>query len=634
MSDHSFVTPTQKRVDVQTGGAVDFPHIQGGRYEFLSVIGSGGSGTVFKARDTVLDKLVAIKKLHSFATDTSAVRFQREARLVGSLKHHNVMSALDFGLTTRNEPYLILDFVNGKSLSQLSRHEGPLAPADAIPLFIQICSGLSHAHQNNIIHRDLKPSNVMLVDEFDQLTGESTRVAKIVDFGLAKQLTDNDQVLTKTNVTLGTPIYMSPEQTRGAEVDRTTDIYSFGCLMFETLTGHPPFEADNNVELAELHRHTPPPNLANHNLDCSGHLEQIVARCLSKKPKDRYQSFVPIKNALELELESLDSSADRKTIELPIDSSALERKINWKLISGIAALLLTLLGASIWILRNAGNSRVDPAEMRVRLTDNGGLEKIVQGGKGGLRDKNGKLYSEGRWVCLDVNDDDLKLFLQKKPRVRDIDLSESTITARTFKALSKLKTIESLTYVSHAINDENLRNIAMIGTLKQIQIGGEADSPPDFDSLKHFDKLPMIDLQIHEVRLTPEAFKAIARFPKLQSLHFRECRGITPEGLSVLARLNKVEAINLEYTDVTDGGIKALSSNKGVLNRVVLSCCENLTPKSLGLMAGMKSLRYLDLRQIPNINQKSIDQFMTIRKDVELFTTTDSRGKRTPTVEL
>lgn len=146
MSDHSYVTPTRERPPARPFGAPAFPVIQGNRYSFLEVIGTGGGGTVFKAQDNVLNKPVAIKQLHACADGQAAVRFQREARLVAVLKHNNVMSALDFGLTPNNQPYLVLDFVDGESLSQLIRREGAMPLSKAPNIFIQLSRGLSPSY--------------------------------------------------------------------------------------------------------------------------------------------------------------------------------------------------------------------------------------------------------------------------------------------------------------------------------------------------------------------------------------------------------------------------------------------------------------------------------------------------------
>lgn len=222
---------------LKASAAAKFPNIQSGRYRFLEVVGSGNKGIVYKALDTALDKIVAIKKLHAVTEGRQAIRFQREAKVVGTLNHPNVMTALDFGLTDKNEPYLVLNFFEGESLAERLQRTGPLSVDEAIPILAQIAAGLSHAHHKNVVHRDIKPTNMMLIDGSD-----GTPVVQIVDFGLAKQHGKEQGVTTSSGPGVGTPSYMSSEQVRGSKIDTRSDIYSFGCLMFETFTGVPPID--------------------------------------------------------------------------------------------------------------------------------------------------------------------------------------------------------------------------------------------------------------------------------------------------------------------------------------------------------------------------------------------------------
>jgi len=255
-----------------------------GPYEILSSIGSGGMGEVWKARDTRLGRVVAIKKVK----EQHSERFKQEARSIAALNHPNICQIFDIG-----DNYLILEYVEGKPLSS------PLPEQEAVRLAIQIVTALEAAHKKGIIHRDLKPSNIMVSDE---------GTVKLLDFGLAKlyeqdasisSLPTEDFPATQVGAILGTVAYMSPEQAQGQPADERSDIFSFGLVLYEMLSGRRAFVGDSTPEtLAALLRDEPDP------LKAFPALEKIVKHCLGKQPSDRYQTMAEIKSALEKTIKS------------------------------------------------------------------------------------------------------------------------------------------------------------------------------------------------------------------------------------------------------------------------------------------------------------------------------------------
>lgn len=288
-----------------------------GRYRILGTLGEGGVGIVYKAQDTLLDKLVAIKKIQSKSNSMDVVRFQKEARVGGALVHPNILGVIDFGLTKENDFYLVLNFIQGESLAELLKRSGPVPLFEALDIFIQVAHGLAHAHKNKVIHRDIKPSNIMLVDD-----GAGGTNVQIVDFGLAKSL-EYDQNLTKSGVGIGTPRYMSPEQIRGErDIGPAADVYSMGCLMFEVLTGQPAFRGDTVMETLQKHLYNEIPDLnAVSDLKFPSGMVEIVRKCLSKDADDRFSSGQDLLERLDQLLEYLQTSSGE-----PIDSSKLPRK--------------------------------------------------------------------------------------------------------------------------------------------------------------------------------------------------------------------------------------------------------------------------------------------------------------------
>ncbi len=232
------------------------------RYEIIAELGDGGMGTVFKARETGLERFIALKVLHrELASDTETLsRFEREARILSTLLHPNVIRFYRFGVWHKTMPYIAMELIEGKSLREVLDREKKLSALRCISIAIQICEGMEAARALGIVHRDLKPNNIMLVDQ-----GAEGELVKILDFGLARtrQGKETAQHLTQTGELVGTVFYMSPEQCRGQTADHRSDIYSAGCLLYEALTGVPPFSAENPIAMMHLHVHESAPALPN-----------------------------------------------------------------------------------------------------------------------------------------------------------------------------------------------------------------------------------------------------------------------------------------------------------------------------------------------------------------------------------
>ena len=289
-----------------------------GRYEIRSKIGEGGMGEVYRARDTELGRDVAVKVLPStFSTATDRLlRFQQEACAAGALNHPNILIVHDIG-TTNGSPYVVSELLEGETLRK--RIGGnPLAQRRAIDYALQIANGLAAAHEKGIIHRDLKPDNIFVTND--------GRV-KILDFGLAKltQLDGNQsqtdvptrRVDTDPGVVMGTVGYMSPEQLRGRAVDQRSDIFSFGAILYEMLSGRRAFHGGSAAETMSAILKEDPPELSDTNKTVSPALERIVGHCLEKNPEGRFHSARDITFALEALSGSTTSSETTMAVALP-----------------------------------------------------------------------------------------------------------------------------------------------------------------------------------------------------------------------------------------------------------------------------------------------------------------------------
>jgi len=266
-------------------------------YEFLDIIGQGSSAIVFKARYPRLDRLVAVKMLHSLDLEESALaRFEREARVISQINHYNVITVHDFGVTERNQPYMVMEYVDGESLDERITRDGPAPLTAALVILIQICRGLHEAHSKGIIHRDLKPANILLQNRSDRADW-----VKIADFGMA-HLTRGDQTrLTTKSRVMGTAEFTAPERLRDVPADERSDVYSLGVILFEVLTDRSIFEADTMESLLLKAALDPPepPSRFRQDIPADSPLDRAVLKATEKNPDSRYQSAAEMRLELE-----------------------------------------------------------------------------------------------------------------------------------------------------------------------------------------------------------------------------------------------------------------------------------------------------------------------------------------------
>jgi serine/threonine-protein kinase len=281
----------------------------GGRYQVGELLGYGGMAEVHRGRDLRLGRDVAIKMLRTDLArdDTFQLRFRREAQNAASLNHPAIVAVYDTGEERgplgESLPYIVMEFVNGRTLKEVLAAEGRLMPRRALEISAEISSALEFSHRHGIIHRDIKPGNVMLTQ-----TGQ----VKVMDFGIARALASGASTMTQTSAVIGTAQYLSPEQARGEAVDARSDVYANGCVLYELLCGHPPFVGDSPVSVAYQHvrEDARPPSESNR--DVSPAIDAIVLKALAKNPLNRYQS------AGEMRADLLRAAAGRPVFAEPV----------------------------------------------------------------------------------------------------------------------------------------------------------------------------------------------------------------------------------------------------------------------------------------------------------------------------
>ncbi len=273
-------------------GNMEQHQLIGDRYEMLDPIGRGGMATIFRARDTRMGRMVAVKILREmYSSDPKFVlRFQREARAVSALSHPNIVQVFDYG-RNNDEYYIVMELVEGTDLRRYLKTHGILDLRRAVVIAHDVALALGAAHQRGIVHRDVKPQNILVNDQ---------ALVKLTDFGIATFYRDMDnERLTTTGMTLGTVQYYAPEQAQGDVVTPAADVYSLGVVMYEMLVGHPPFDGDTPVAIAVRHIQEPPARPSRFNPNIPPALERIILRCLEKDPRDRYRDGDALAYALE-----------------------------------------------------------------------------------------------------------------------------------------------------------------------------------------------------------------------------------------------------------------------------------------------------------------------------------------------
>ncbi|MEZ0493444.1 Stk1 family PASTA domain-containing Ser/Thr kinase [Kineococcus sp. TBRC 1896] len=379
--------------DTTTGHGVPAPRVLGGRYEVGNLLGRGGMAEVHVAHDTRLGRTVAVKLLRSdLARDPSfQARFRREAQAAAGLNHPSIVAVYDTGAEHLTEhgggrvelPWIVMEYVEGRTLRDMLRTDHPLAITDALAYTEGVLAALEYSHRMGIVHRDIKPANVMITP-----AGE----VKVMDFGIARAVSDSSATLTQTSAVMGTAQYLSPEQARGEQVDARSDLYSTGCLLYEILTGRPPFTGDAPVAVAYQHvseQPRPPSALVP---DIPPAVDSVVLMALSKDREHRYQSAGDFADDLRRAVEgrplrgaSLPPTAQATqqfaaaaptTVTPPVpagpatgtlprvpDDGPVEqgRPRRWPWVLVIVALLLGI-GVAVWALSNTGGGTGAPTE--------------------------------------------------------------------------------------------------------------------------------------------------------------------------------------------------------------------------------------------------------------------------------
>ncbi len=605
-----------------------------GRFRVKAKLGEGGMGQVFKGWDELLNRDVAIKVLYPNTSDHLIARFIVEGKALGQVQHANIMGIHDIDQADNGQLFMVMDFIKGESLSTMIEKRGPQTFFDVLPIFEKICFGLRHAHSKNILHRDIKPSNVMLAD--DRRKPDSV---KLVDFGLAKQMT-GDQELTKTGSAMGSPPYMSPEAVHGKDVDERSDIYSLGCLFFEMLAARPPFIGDTQFHTMMAHIHKLAPSISEvteRNYD--DEVEEFVRKCMAKDPANRFQNMEEVVSQLEQIVATLTEryQAERDSESSVYASGAqarLKNEKNTKLLALLSIPIVVLGGiaAVFFAMRkpeNVGAVHLDSKPIPgvaqdATPEDNERIEThdtTYLDGAHPLERPDGRAACrvagtlDPEQIALDVKTfkDIELLFINsvEQPKLlvpflalnyKWLEITKTPIDAELWAVIAKNKEIGFLCLDSvggltdeavacikslpkliliKVVGTEKIENINVISEVKNIQTISLDKFVVPVDIMRDFARLPrLFEVQLYHCEIAPGALVQLNKCPCVKlTVNFSE---FTDSQLSELPKLSKLIYLDLHRTNLDDDSFLKLAEIKAL--KVVIVDRTRVTPEAVAKM--------------------------------------------------
>ncbi|MBX3135507.1 protein kinase [Candidatus Obscuribacterales bacterium] len=544
------------------------------RYKAVAIVGQGAAGTVYRCRDRLLGKWVAIKCLRAITPD-QLVAFQNEARATSLLNHPGVVRILDFGSTAGGAPFMVMELVRGESIKSLLETNGPSSESVAIPIFIRIAEALEHAHARNVFHRDLKSSNIILINN----DGQNPDV-RIIDFGVAavKRLTQ-EPTIHQGRTIVGTPLYMSPDQARGLAFDERSEVYNLGCVMFEMLTGRLPFDGETAMEIIGKHASEKPPRLTDVNEDyqASPEIESLVAKCLEKEPDQRFQSMSDLIAAL-------------KTIDPQIRESepAKSNQGRFKKVGAWVAIISSLMAVvCLFYFQHKSESEISEVARSKVIARKAENERVRQASRNFNQVFTYHADNQYWSPVGQVTDDDLvALSKYRSKEVKSIwffsdtlDGLADSVSKRGWQALSRMP-LERLHFQNVEIDDSVIRYVAKITSLHTLIFNENSFSDRGVEYLANSPSLQ--SLSFFGVPLTDESGKYFRTMKKLRTLSLVSTNfgdqgveylkntdisdlnlddsKITDECAQSLSQMQKLKAVRLGRTQFTGSGIRKLES--------------------------------------------------------------------------
>lgn len=502
------------------------------RYKPLKEIGGGTAGAVYLCRDLVLNKKVAVKTLRRL-TPEQLVAFQQEAKASSKFSHPGIVKVLDFGATESGDPFMVMEFFDAMSLDKYLAKNGSLSQSASINIMLILCSALTMAHENGIYHRDIKPSNILVKE-----LGENKFEARLIDFGLAR-MTSGPQETTLFQGTslVGSPLYMSPDLANKKPYDARCEVYSLGCLLFELLSGRPPFSGETPLNTLYMHVNEPVPRLSD---VCENTIaekvELAMARCLEKDPAKRFQTTAELAKAL---------APDMLPDETNVSSSKTEKRR-----MGIYLTLSLLIVIICGLFGAVSLSVLNPKKVPEKVA----VEKFKESPK------------------------EKKFNIESKKNAEDI--------THAMTGFASVKSDEDNFFGADDCVPE-LKEMVKSGKHYLNLIFHNANfTDNDIDLIVALN--PWTVTMDGCRRLTDAGFKKLTALERIDRLVIDEADQLTPEGLAELAKMKRLEYISIRKSNLTDAHMKVLGTFPEALHKINVSGNPRITLTGLNYLKNRK----------------------------------------------
>ena len=609
-------SPLRPEMTIAPGQLVD------DRFKILSLLGKGGMGSVYLVLDILSGKRLAMKTISAETSARSVRRFELEAKATSLLDHPNLVQFHNFGLVNGEQPFFLMDYCQGQTLAEFIRVEGPFPEEKAVELFITICAALAYAHSQLVVHRDLKPSNIMMTS-----TAGGGKNLKVLDFGIAKVLLDETafNTLTRTGEIFGSPYYMSPEQCMGKEIDRRSDIYSLGCVFFETLIGIPPFMSDNPLATMLKHQSEGAPSLREASLgrEFSADLEKIIACMLAKNPDERYGNLLLVEHDLRslkrgepLQLQS--TRAPLRQSRLPkvamaigavaivligaICASLSEKPAKVVHVQAPRSSLRTVLDLPAWeSIGKSAKSTKSPVsvffsntvDQRAKLRNfDFPLKSIGTIGHG--EDEDTFVPAQGHMVLsmpisLQVSSDTGVLSGFRPDEVQILLMRGLSVDDSATKPFRNWRNLETLNLDWCDISDDSIANIQTLPKLSRLHVANTHISAVGLQQLK-LENLILLD--VNHITYAGEILPRIRHSKKLQNLRVAKT-GLKDADLKLIGQISPLSVLDIRGNPISDKGIESLTNLK-YLDYLWFSATD-VTPKCIESLKKMPHLKGITL---------------------------------------